>query len=70
MSTVTKHLIDVRPATVVPPDEQVQALAKRLNNADTVALFCGAGVAGAYTEVMDLAARAKVRNISHPAIVR
>ncbi len=44
-------------ATVVPPEEQVQALADRLNAAQSVTLFCGAGVQGAHTEVMELAAR-------------
>ena len=44
-------------ATVVPPDEQVRALAERLNAAKTVTLFCGAGVQGAHAEVMELAAK-------------
>ena len=47
----------VRPSAVVPAEEQVRALAERLNNADTVTLFCGAGVAGAHGEVMALAAK-------------
>lgn len=47
----------LRRGAVVPPDEQVQVLAERLNNAETVTLFCGAGVAGAHTEVMELAAK-------------
>ncbi|MGH3764094.1 MAG: pyruvate dehydrogenase [Pseudonocardiaceae bacterium] len=42
---------------VLPGEEQVRALAERLNNADTVTLFCGAGVVGAHTEVMELAAK-------------
>jgi pyruvate dehydrogenase (quinone) len=42
---------------VVPPDEQVRALAERLNAADTATLFCGAGTAGAHAEVMELAAK-------------
>ncbi len=42
---------------LVPPVEQVQALADALNRARTVTLFCGAGVAGAHDEVMALAAR-------------
>jgi pyruvate dehydrogenase (quinone) len=44
-------------ATATPPPEQVQALAERLNAADTVALFCGAGVQGAHADVMELADR-------------
>jgi pyruvate dehydrogenase (quinone) len=44
-------------ATAVPAPEQVQALADRLNAAETVTLFCGAGVQGAHTEVTELARR-------------
>jgi pyruvate dehydrogenase (quinone) len=40
---------------VVPPEEQVRAFAERLNAAETVTLFCGAGVQGAHDEVMALA---------------
>ncbi len=43
--------------TLLPPDDQVQALADRLNAAQTVTLFCGAGVRGAHAEVMELAAK-------------
>jgi pyruvate dehydrogenase (quinone) len=44
-----------RNSAVVPSGEQVRALAERLNAAETVTLFCGAGVAGAHAEVMALA---------------
>jgi pyruvate dehydrogenase (quinone) len=44
-------------AAAVPAAEQVQALAERLNAADTVTLFCGAGVQGAHAEVMELAGK-------------
>jgi pyruvate dehydrogenase (quinone) len=44
-------------ATAVPSPEQVQALAERLNTAETVTLFCGAGVEGAHAEVMELAGK-------------
>ncbi len=37
----------MRRGAVVPCDGQVQALAERLNNAESVTLFCGAGVVGA-----------------------
>jgi pyruvate dehydrogenase (quinone) len=47
----------VRRGAVVPPDDQVRALAERLDAADTVTLFCGAGVAGAHAEVMQLAGK-------------
>ena len=42
---------------VIPPEQQVLELAERLNAADTVTLFCGAGVQGAHDEVMALAAK-------------
>jgi pyruvate dehydrogenase (quinone) len=44
-------------ATASPPAEQVRALAERLNRADTVTLFCGAGVQDARPEVMELASK-------------
>jgi pyruvate dehydrogenase (quinone) len=44
-------------ATVTPTADRVQALAERLNEADTVTLFCGAGVKDAHAEVMELAAK-------------
>ena len=40
---------------VVPPSSQVQAFAEQLNAARSVLLFCGAGVRGAHSEVMQLA---------------
>lgn len=44
------------PAAVVSPgDEQVEALAKLLNEAGKVTLFCGRGCAGAHAELMQLA---------------
>jgi len=43
--------------TLVPPDDQVRALADRLNAARTVAVFAGAGVRGAHDEVMALAGK-------------
>jgi pyruvate dehydrogenase (quinone) len=45
------------PAAEVPSREAVEALADRLNSAETVTLFCGAGVRGAHREVMELAAK-------------
>jgi pyruvate dehydrogenase (quinone) len=42
-------------ATVTPTADRVRALAERLNEADTVTLFCGAGVKDAHAEVMALA---------------
>ena len=43
-------------AVAAPPWAQVQELAKALNSARRVALFCGAGVRGAHSEVMAVAA--------------
>jgi pyruvate dehydrogenase (quinone) len=54
--TGASHVVIPR-ATVVPAPEQVQALAERLNAADTATLFCGAGVMGAHAEVMALAGK-------------
>jgi pyruvate dehydrogenase (quinone) len=42
-------------ATVAPPADRIQALAEKLNQANTVTLFCGAGVKDAHAEVMALA---------------
>jgi pyruvate dehydrogenase (quinone) len=47
----------VEQATGVPGPEQVSALAERLNAAQTVTLFCGAGTRDAHGEVMELAGR-------------
>jgi pyruvate dehydrogenase (quinone) len=44
-------------ATVIPAPEQVVALAERLNAAETVTLFCGAGTEDAHAEVMELAGK-------------
>jgi pyruvate dehydrogenase (quinone) len=43
--------------TPVPAPGQAQALADRLNAAETVTLFCGAGVKGAHAEGMALAGK-------------
>lgn len=40
----------------VPASDQLQDLAERINSASAVTLFCGAGAACAYDEVMELAA--------------
>ncbi len=45
------------PTAASAPSDQVQALAKALNDAGSVTLFCGAGVKNAHREVMDLASR-------------
>lgn len=47
----------VERATVTPKPSLVQALADKLNAAQTVTLFCGSGVRGAHREVMELAAK-------------
>ncbi|MFE9638104.1 pyruvate dehydrogenase [Nocardiopsis alba] len=42
-----------------PAEEDVEALARRIESADRISLFCGAGVRDAHPEVMDLAERLK-----------
>ncbi|GAA4613268.1 pyruvate dehydrogenase [Saccharopolyspora hordei] len=49
--------IESEPPTLVPSQEQVLALAEKLNRAERPMLFCGAGTRGAHDEVMELAAR-------------
>ncbi|MFH1557644.1 MAG: ubiquinone-dependent pyruvate dehydrogenase [Pseudomonadota bacterium] len=44
---------------VVPPPEEVEALAELLNQQGRVTIFCGAGCAGAHAEVVALASRLK-----------
>ncbi|MBR8741418.1 pyruvate dehydrogenase [Nocardiopsis sp. MG754419] len=46
-------------ATVWPGADDVRELARRINEADKVALFCGAGVRGAHEEVIALAEKLK-----------
>ena len=47
--------LQVPRAVEVPADQQVRELARRLNAAETVTLFCGAGTAGCHDQVMQLA---------------
>jgi pyruvate dehydrogenase (quinone) len=44
-------------SAVVPPAGQITELARLLNDADKVMLFCGAGCRDAHDEVMQLADR-------------
>ncbi|MFJ4096535.1 pyruvate dehydrogenase [Kitasatospora sp. NPDC089913] len=53
--TGSSHFLTER-AVAAPPWSQVQELARLLNAAPRVALFCGAGVRDAHAEVMELAA--------------
>ncbi|GHC73602.1 pyruvate dehydrogenase [Nocardiopsis terrae] len=46
-------------ATAWPSEDDVRELARRINEADTVSLFCGAGVRGAHEEVVTLADQVK-----------
>ncbi|MFD6099539.1 pyruvate dehydrogenase [Nocardiopsis flavescens] len=52
----TTPAVPVR-ATAWPAQDDVRELAKRINAAEKVALFCGAGARGAHDEVMTLAGR-------------
>jgi len=54
-SPTPKWLIPAK-ATLTPSPEQLHALADLLNEASRVTLFCGAGCAGAHTEVLAIAA--------------
>jgi pyruvate dehydrogenase (quinone) len=51
-------LVTRRPA-IRPADQELAALARMINDATRVTLFCGIGVAGAHGEVMTLAERIK-----------
>src|SRR5690606_14536469 len=51
-------LVTTRP-TVRPGDEEVDELARLIDRAERVTLFCGRGTAGAHQEVMQLAERVK-----------
>ncbi|MGP3969235.1 pyruvate dehydrogenase [Streptomyces sp. 6N223] len=51
-------LVTARP-TVRPADSEVDALARMVDEADRVTLFCGSGTAGAHAEVMRFAERLK-----------
>jgi pyruvate dehydrogenase (quinone) len=51
-------LVTIRPA-VRPSDEQVETLARMVDDARRVTLFCGSGTAGAHQEVMRFAERVK-----------
>nr|WP_119611812.1 pyruvate dehydrogenase [Streptomyces acidiscabies] len=55
--TGTSHLVTER-GRVVPPDTQVQALARKIDEARKVMIFAGAGVRDAHTEGMALAEKA------------
>ncbi|GAA4895494.1 pyruvate dehydrogenase [Streptomyces coeruleoprunus] len=55
----TEHaLVPARP-TVRPGDEVIDALARMVDDAHRVTLFCGSGTAGAHAEVMQFAERVK-----------
>lgn len=51
-------LVTSRP-TVRPGDTELDALARMVDDAERVTLFCGSGTAGAHREVMEFAAKVK-----------
>jgi pyruvate dehydrogenase (quinone) len=53
------HWILPSPSVLLPGEDQLQALAKLLNDGERVTLFCGAGCAGAHDEVIALARKLK-----------
>jgi pyruvate dehydrogenase (quinone) len=55
---VAPWLVPVAPI-VVPAEDEIKSLAKLLNEGTSVTLFCGAGCAGAHSEVLELARRLK-----------
>ncbi|WP_018654579.1 pyruvate dehydrogenase [Actinomadura flavalba] len=55
--TLRPHDTLVRRGTVHPPADQVDELARAVNAAEKVTLFCGVGVRDAHAEVMELAHR-------------
>ncbi|MGW1881437.1 pyruvate dehydrogenase [Streptomyces sp. NPDC001970] len=56
--TVEHALVTARP-TVRPGDAEIDVLARMIDEAERVTLFCGSGTAGAHTEVMQFAERIK-----------
>ncbi|MGW5647639.1 pyruvate dehydrogenase [Saccharopolyspora sp. NPDC003752] len=50
-------IVECEPPVVVPSEDQVAALAEKLNAAQRPMLFCGSGTRGAHREVMELAGR-------------
>ncbi|MEI5007807.1 pyruvate dehydrogenase [Streptomyces sp. NPDC087659] len=56
--SIEHALVTSRP-TVRPGDAEIDALARMIDEADRVTLFCGSGTAGAHHEVMQFAERVK-----------
>jgi pyruvate dehydrogenase (quinone) len=54
-----EHALVTRRPTVRPGDAEVAALARLVNGANKVTLFCGSGTAGSHDEVMAFAERVK-----------
>ncbi|KAF4408960.1 MULTISPECIES: pyruvate dehydrogenase [Streptomyces] len=54
-----EHAIVTSRPTVRPGDEEVERLARMVDEARTVTLFCGSGASGAHAEVMQFAERVK-----------
>ena len=54
-----EHALVTRRPTVRPGDTEIDALARLVDAADRVTLFCGSGTAGAHDEVMTFAGRVK-----------
>ncbi|MFE3325341.1 pyruvate dehydrogenase [Streptomyces sp. NPDC059176] len=56
--SIEHALVTSRP-TVRPGDAEIDSLARMIDDADRVTLFCGSGTAGAHAEVMQFAERVK-----------
>ncbi|SDK89440.1 pyruvate dehydrogenase (quinone) [Actinopolyspora mzabensis] len=59
VNPVRQGMVHCQPPTVVPPESQLRELARALNSAERVMLFCGAGTRHAHDEVMRLAETVK-----------
>jgi pyruvate dehydrogenase (quinone) len=54
-----EHTLCLEHGRLMPPPSQLHQLADAINDAETITLFCGAGVRGAHREVMELAETVK-----------
>jgi pyruvate dehydrogenase (quinone) len=53
-TSMPQYVANASPA-IVPPDFELDRLAQMLNNSETITIMCGSGVAGAHSEVVNLA---------------
>ncbi|MFD7923937.1 pyruvate dehydrogenase [Streptomyces sp. NPDC059740] len=58
-TSAPEHALVTSRPSVRPGDEEITRLARMIDDAEKVTLFCGAGTAGAHAEVMEFAERLK-----------